>query len=171
LQKENDILLATANAEKTRVWAEEALLFVMAEEQEAAELLELQIEAAKLHVIAQKTYERQCAVNDMEFYETTCVGAETRIVQLQEEIYSNGMLEYFYYKLQYGIVWPCVPLEVYTGMDPDITDATIMRIDEPIDWFNFFNGQGSSAIQVDIGRQTSLELCCIRKRYIVQVHL
>jgi len=46
LQRENDILLAAANAEKARVWAEEAMLFVMAEEQEAAELLRLQIEAA-----------------------------------------------------------------------------------------------------------------------------
>jgi len=138
LQKENDILLATANAEKTRVWAEEALLFVMAEEQEATELLELQIQATKLHVIAQKAYERQCALNDMEFYETTCVGAETRIMQLQEEIYSKCMLQHFYASLQVRIVLPRVPLAVYTLMDPDIMDATIMRIGAPGIWYNFF---------------------------------
>jgi len=138
LQKENDILLASANAEKTRVWAEEALLFVMAEEQEAAELLELKIQAAKLRVIAQKAYKQQCALNDMEFYDTTCVGAETRIMQLQEEVYSNGMLEHFYGSQLYGVFPTRVPLEMYTRIDPDIADATIMRIHEPIDWFNFF---------------------------------
>jgi len=138
LQKKKDILLVTANAEKARVWAEEALQFVMAEEEEAAELVELQIQAAKLCVIAQKAYEQQCALDETEFYETTCVGAETRIIQVQEELYSNYMLQHFYTSLQGRIVLPHVPLGVFTGMDPDITDATIMRIGVPWIWFQFF---------------------------------
>jgi len=82
-------------------------------------LLVLQTETVRLHMIAKKEYEQQHVLNDREFYNATCAGAETFIIQLQEEIYSNCMLLCFYASLKARHVLARVPLEVYTGMDPN----------------------------------------------------
>jgi hypothetical protein len=71
------------------------------------------------------------AANDREFYRTTCAGAETRILQLQDKLYEIFALQGFRDSVKSKTAHQ-IPLDVYEYEEDDI-----LRIGHPTGWRNF----------------------------------
>jgi len=117
-----------AHARKqTAIQNEKAKLAAIA----SAERVRISREQFRLLEITREQQRKKRELSDREFYDTTCAGAETRILQLQTELYEKFALQGFRDSVKSKTAHQ-IPLDVYVYEEDDI-----LLIGHPTGWRNF----------------------------------
>ena len=142
-----------------------------------AEHTRWQAEQVRLAEISTAEQRQHSEFVNKQFYSETCTGAETRILQLQEDLYDNFALGMFFGSIK-TMPPHCIPLEVYTEED----DA-ILCIQNAVGWRSFHTQcarweardrdveiQSGRLHLNNVGYEKGESIRCICKKWVHPVH-